>query len=186
MTETWVCADHHFFHRNILKFCPLSRPFEDVAQMNEEIVYRHNSVVGVKDDVYFLGDLSFGKAEPTLELLSQMNGRKFFIFGNHDTVMRNEAIRNEFTWMKDYYKLKGFHAQPIVLSHFPFYSWDRMQYGALHFYGHTHGDIPEMFGGRGRDVGLDTNACYPLNVRELVEQMVKMPVQDARGRDQVR
>ena len=52
-------SDHHFYHSNIIKYC--QRPFHSVEEMNEEMIRRWNSVVGVDDTVYYLGDFSLAK-----------------------------------------------------------------------------------------------------------------------------
>lgn len=36
------------------------------------------------DEVVIIGDLSWGKAEETNELLDRLNGRLYLIQGNHD------------------------------------------------------------------------------------------------------
>ena len=40
-------ADQHFSHANIIKYC--NRPFDNVREMDSEIIKRHNSVVTDKD-----------------------------------------------------------------------------------------------------------------------------------------
>lgn len=85
MSETWVCADHHFGHQNIIKYC--SRPWETSEQMDAALVKLHNSVVQPEDTVYFLGDITLKSTEKVgwmRRILSKMNGRKILIFGNHD------------------------------------------------------------------------------------------------------
>ena len=186
-TKIWISSDHHFDHKNILKYQAHTRPYSDVQEMNEGIIRQHNALVEPNDEVYFLGDFAFtGDTDKVCTWLDRMNGKKHFVFGNHDKIMRNDEIRKRFVWMKDYHELKipGRKKMPaIVMSHYPFYSWNRMHHGALHFYGHTHGAVPTMMSGRGRDIGLDTNNCYPLNVASLIKSMTKLPTVDARNRE---
>jgi len=179
----FVSSDHHFGHQNILKFCPESRQFDSIEEHNEQLIIRHNSVVNQNDDVYFLGDFAFMPADKILTILKRLNGHKHFIFGNHDKQMKKPGkIQDQFVWMKDYYELKIDKNLPIVMFHYPMYSWNRMHHGALHFYGHTHSGIPEMFSGRGKDIGVDSNNCYPWNVEDLMVAMDKCSVVDARDR----
>jgi len=185
MKELWISSDHHLQHKNILKYQPDTRPFQNLEEHDEEIIQRHNSLVKPKDDVYFLGDFAFtSDISYIAKCLKRMNGNKFFIFGNHDKIMHSEDIKKQFIWMKQYYELRihGKKIAPIVLFHYPIYSWNRQNYGALHFYGHTHGAIPELPGGKARDVGVDTNNCYPLNVQTLIEEMSKKETVDTRAR----
>jgi len=49
--------------------------------------------------------------------------------------------------------LKGIYDKPIILSHFPYATWNRSHYGSLHFHGHSHGNLPHI---KNRlDVGVD-------------------------------
>jgi len=186
MNDIWVTSDQHFGHHNILRFQADTRPFSNKDIMDDEIVIRHNKKVKPEDEVYFLGDFAFVKdPEYVQALLQAMNGTKYFIFGNHDKIMYDPRVVKEFVWMKSYYELRisnrGKKQPPIVMCHYPIYSWNRMHHGALHFYGHTHGAIPIMAGGRGKDVGLDCNDCYPFNVRDLIDEMTQCEVIDARA-----
>ena len=182
----FVASDHHFGHKNILKFCPKTRPFDSIEEHTEQLIMRHNSVVKHDDEVYLMGDFAFLSADKALKILQRMNGIKYFIFGNHDKPMRQgQAIADEFVWMKDYHELRVDRAdvrQPIVMFHYPIHSWNRMHHGALHFYGHTHISIPTMFAGRGKDIGVDSNNCYPWNIDDLCVLMNKCDVVDARDR----
>jgi len=179
----FVTSDQHIWHKNIIKFNPESRPFDTIQEHNAEVVKRHNEVVSPEDEVYFLGDFAFGSTKQVLEFLNAMNGIKYYIFGNHDRVMRSSLVAAHFVWMKDYHELDiPGYKHNAILSHYPMMSWNKMHYGALHFYGHTHCDIAEMHSGRGRDVGLDSNNCYPWAVRDLVALMDPLEIVDARGR----
>jgi len=182
----WVTSDHHFGHKNIIRFC--DRPFTDTTHMREEMIERHNSVVKYSDDVYFLGDFAFANETEISEILVRMNGNKHFIFGNHDRQLRKtkmKLILDQFVWMKDYHELKLPQPgpAPIILLHYPLYTWNRMHHGAFHFYGHTHGSVPQVAAGRGRDIGVDTNDYYPWNIWDLVKIMSKCEVTEPRHED---
>jgi len=188
----WISSDHHFFHKRILEYQADTRPFNNLDEMHAELIKRHNEKVSPNDMVFFLGDFSFGKAGETLGVLRQMNGIKHFIVGNHDKViLNNQTLRDEFVWVKDIHELKipNYTKKfgPIVLCHYPIYSWNRMHYGAPHFYGHTHGSIPVLHDGQARDIGADTSDCYPLNIIELADKIVKAKkAADPRNRSSIR
>jgi len=94
---SWICSDHHFFHKNIIKYQPLSRGhLTDINAMNEELIEKHNSLVSPEDTCYFLGDLAFGGSKKMLPLLQRMNGIKHYIMGNHCGLFKSSSIRNEF------------------------------------------------------------------------------------------
>jgi calcineurin-like phosphoesterase family protein len=58
--------------------------FSSVTQMNDTMIRNWNSVVDHGDKVYHLGDVIFGERKDTPYILSQLNGRKRLILGNHD------------------------------------------------------------------------------------------------------
>jgi len=163
--ETFVTSDHHFGHKNILKFQP-NRNFDSVEEHNEQLIQRHNEVVKEKDHVYMLGDFIFGTATQADAILKRMNGKKFFVFGNHDRPMYDERIQKHFEWMKNYHEMK-LNGHNVVMFHFPIHSWNRMSYGSYHLYGHTHCQIPHLYHGFSMDVGVDGSDCYPHNLDDI-------------------
>lgn len=79
----YFISDTHFDHENIISFC--RRPFVDVESMNNVLVADWNRTVKLKDTVYFLGDLTFGRGRrPHRYWLDQLNGNITFIKGSHD------------------------------------------------------------------------------------------------------
>lgn len=89
-------SDHHFGHSNIIRYS--SRPFQNVEEMNEELIKRWNEKVGAHDLLYHLGDISLGNPELTKTVLDKLNGKIFLIKGNHD----NSALAypKRFEWIK--------------------------------------------------------------------------------------
>ena len=79
----YLTADQHYGHRNILRYVP-ERPFATVAEMDAELIRRHNKVVGESDTVIHLGDFAFGSAEQVASYLAQLNGTHIIVVGNHD------------------------------------------------------------------------------------------------------
>lgn len=154
MNNIFFSSDHHYFHKNIQKFCPHSRKGADILEMNELMIVAHNSRVQPKDTVYSLGDFSFGTAEQTLEILDRLNGNIHLVLGNHDKVIRgNRTIQSKFRSVQEYLAL-SIGRQKIVMCHFPFAVFDSCHYGAYHLHGHSHGSYTAP--GRIMDVGIDT------------------------------
>lgn len=164
MAETFFTSDHHFFHKMLLKN---REEFSDIDDMNEQMIARWNSMIGKKDSVYYLGDFSFGKKEDTLGILKRLNGKIYYILGNHDKIIKkNSEIQKRFEWVKDYYHLK-MNKQRIILSHYCFHVWDAHHYGSWHLYGHSHGNIQDDSNRKRMDVGVDTNDFYPYTFSEV-------------------
>lgn len=92
--KTWFCADTHFDHIMILKYC--SRPFKSVKVMNDTLVRNWNNRVGKHDLVIFLGDFAFKKRgeDNVKKWLSLLNGHIAFVRGNHD---RNNSLNARIT-----------------------------------------------------------------------------------------
>lgn len=153
MNEIFFTADNHFFHKNMMKYCPNSRPFTSVEEMNEVMIKAWNDKVSRSDIVYCLGDFSFAKAYKTQKILDRLNGKIFLIKGNHDHLWLNvdTAKRFEDIWI---YKKIHIGNQRVVLFHFPIAEWDQMHFGSYHLYGHTHNNL--HIPGRAMDVGVDT------------------------------
>lgn len=163
----WFTADTHFNHGNVVAYS--GRPFADLEQMTEAIIERWNSVVAPGDTVFHLGDfaLSWGRKHRQLidHILSRLRGQKWLIVGNHD---RDEVTDNS-RWHKiaRYHELKvdpkNGRPFPIVLSHYPMRSWNRMYYGAWMLHGHCHGNLLDR-GGKIADVGVDCWAFTPVSL----------------------
>ena len=83
-----LISDTHFDHDNIIKYC--ARPFANVQEMNQVLLNNWNNTVKPDDDIYFLGDLAFGRgARPATYWLNQLNGNIQFVAGNHDRNIPN-------------------------------------------------------------------------------------------------
>ena len=97
--QTFIISDHHWGHSNITKFEPyrLKRSNELGYGDNTEkmMIDRWNSVVKPNDVVLYLGDFCFSFDEKTV---SQLNGRKYLILGNHDRPHQERDKHFEFVF----------------------------------------------------------------------------------------
>lgn len=165
----------HFNHDR--EFIWKARGFNSVQEMNKEIARRHNEVVAPDDDVYILGDCCLGPdLDANRELISSMNGRKYFVIGNHDTDKRVEMYKElgtvlGYAWMLKYRKYS------LYLSHYPTGTTNldedpRLRAHVLNLYAHTHqkdnfrNDIPYFY-----HVGVDSHNCYPVLLDDVLEEM---------------
>jgi len=79
----YLISDTHFDHDNIIRYA--GRPFQNVEEMNKELVRRWNLTVLTSDTVYFLGDLSFGRgSRPPKYWMDRLQGCINLIKGSHD------------------------------------------------------------------------------------------------------
>lgn len=140
--RTWVSADHHFGHRNILTFLredgsPL-RPFKTIEEHDETIIERHNAVVADEDRCYLLGDVCINRRN--LFLLGRLKGRLVLVKGNHDIFKLKEYL----PWFDDirsYVVQKDKDGNKITLSHIPIHPESVNRFGAtggVNIHGHLH------------------------------------------------
>lgn len=161
-------SDLHFFHKAVIDF--ENRPFEDVDEMNAEIVRRWNTVVkNDSDEIYILGDVSFGKNSETFELIKKLKGRKYLISGNHDKL--SLYVRDQFEWIKDYHKLR-IDNHRFILFHYPIYCWDGKEKGYIHLHGHVHTNSHEDIKLKNKiNVGMNLWSFAPVSIDEIISKI---------------
>lgn len=147
---TYFSSDYHLGHTNIIKYD--GRPFNSVEEMDETIIKNHNSVVKPKDDFYFLGDLCFNNK--AYDYLRRLNGRKFFIRGNHDRHEITRLYRDFGTYLGDMAEITV-GKQRIVLCHYSMNVWNKSHRGVWHLYGHSHHSLPDNPNSLSFDAGIN-------------------------------
>lgn len=133
----WMSSDHHFFHKNIIRFA--GRPHASVDEMNQDMVDKHNAVVRPEDISILGGDIGFGPVDATNEILNEMNGYKILIIGNHDWEHKKATVKkyavNEM-YMSYFIKWTQYD---ILITHAPFIATDMLLNERLrNIYGHIH------------------------------------------------
>ena len=81
-SKTFLVSDLHLWHSNIIRYC--NRPFSDVQEMSNRLIQNWNDAIKPDDRVFFLGDFAFGTRDTVIKSGQRLNGRKVFIYGNHD------------------------------------------------------------------------------------------------------
>jgi calcineurin-like phosphoesterase family protein len=133
----YFISDLHLGHVNCLSFD--NRPFINIEEHDQTIIKNWNNVVGIDDDVYVLGDISWYNATKTIEILNGLNGKKHLIIGNHDSkLIKNRELQKQFIEICDYKELSISNGKICVLSHYPIPCFKNHYYGSYHFYGHVH------------------------------------------------
>lgn len=165
---TWFTSDTHFGHAKIIKHC--ARPFANADAMDEALIVNWNSRVGENDDVWHLGDFAFRNARAASGYLRRLNGRKHFIWGNHD----NRQIRGLPLWASSQpYAEISVEGQRLVLFHYALRVWNKLRHGALHLYGHSHGNLPGT--SLSCDVGTDCWNYAPVSLDEIKQRLASFP-----------
>lgn len=159
----YFSSDHHFFHKNILKYC--NRPWDSMEEMHEGLIERHNSVVSKGDMVYFLGDFAFtGNKEKLASIFKRLNGQKHIVFGNHDSV--KDLKKLPWVWTDKLREIR-IEGQKIVLCHYSMSVWNKSHRGSWQLYGHSHGTYPDDPNSLKIDVGVDCHNFTPIEFEEI-------------------
>jgi calcineurin-like phosphoesterase family protein len=179
MTNYYFTADTHFGHTNIIKYT--HRPFETIEEMDNTLINNWNKVVSPNDIVYHLGDFCFKNKGAARNYLGQLNGKIYFIWGNHDNALKE--YKNQ-EWIKEGLNNQkiGFlgnmvnieiNGQTIVLNHYAMRVWDKSHYASWHLYGHSHGTLPDDPHSLSLDVGVDCHNYGPASFEKIKELMAK-------------
>lgn len=192
MSDTLFTSDLHFRHKNIIAytdrknlFCadPAQEPTaDDVERMNEAIIEIWNKQVKPDDTVVHVGDFCFGGFEVTKGFIRRLNGKKRFVLGNHDDrkhwgkIAAESDLGIDRIYFGDGAQM-NVEDRRIILSHFPYYVWDKFGHGTWNLCGHSHGSAPDA-PKKQLDVGIDNK--YKLTgkfelwtfeeIREILDQ----------------
>ena len=174
--NVWFTSDHHLRH----KFVSGLRQFGQVDQHDETLLDLHNSVVGKRDSVWFLGDFTLGPIEGCGEWLERANGRKHLILGNHDRGFPamsgwHRQQRRYWQWFESVsmFGQRKVGDTKVLLSHFPYrddrgdprYTQFRLaDHGMWLLHGHTHKAEQRFHDHHEIHVGLDAWDFKPVSV----------------------
>ena len=167
-------ADLHFGHKNAILFD--HRPFADVKQMDEALIYLWNQRVQKDDDVWIIGDFCYRSEKSPVNYLRVLRGRKHLIIGNHDSaLLKNEQALSYFVSVDKMDHIRDGEHQ-IVMCHFPMAEWNKSRHGSLLIYGHIHSSRDETYEYMSKrypqqafNAGCMINGYAPVSLRELIE-----------------
>lgn len=132
--NTWLYADPHFFHTNIVKFTGKDgmkiRPWDSAEEMSEWMIREYNNLVHPQDRVYILGDVAMTRSALD-KSLPRLMGRKVLVKGNHD-MDKLSYYSQYFDDIRSYVVKKGF-----IMSHIPIHPGSMGRW-KLNIHGHLH------------------------------------------------
>ena len=136
-------SDLHFFHESLLTNMDM-RPFPTVNDMNEFMIAKWNDRVHGRDEVFVLGDFSFGGTEETTKVLNRLKGKITLITGNHDSFVRKTAFTsNRFREVVPYKEISD-NGRKVILSHYPIMFYNgQFRKDTYMLYGHVHNSFDE-------------------------------------------
>jgi calcineurin-like phosphoesterase family protein len=183
----YFASDYHIGHQNVIRFD--GRPFKDLQEMHLTLIENWNSVVQDEDIVFYLGDFAFKDRGEDVWFRKQLNGKIYFIMGNHDKVRNisqlgfekifgdDTALGGATISVKDEDANRGY--QDIILCHYPILSWNKSHHGSWHIHGHCHQSItknPEMswyYKRKVIDIGINGWNYTPLSYSDIKKVMSK-------------
>ena len=167
--RTWVCADHHFGHANILNFTDKDgnkirgARFKSIEDHDQSIVAWHNERVKPEDRVYMLGDVAINRRY--LWLIGQLVGRLVLVKGNHD-IFKLDDYRKYFDDIRAYVvQLDGDHNK-FILSHIPIHPDSLGRFGT-NIHGHYHNN--KIDDNRYKCVSLEHTDYKPIQIHEALK-----------------
>lgn len=141
-------SDLHFYHNSLNKQMDC-RGFRNHEEMNAYMIQKWNEKVNKKDEVYILGDLSIAKGIATNAIVKQLNGKLYFITGNHDAFLNDpEFDKTRFQWIKSYAEIHD-DSRTVILSHYPIFCYNGQYHtkegvpSVYMLYGHVHNSQDE-------------------------------------------
>ena len=193
--RVWFTSDTHYNHANICKATTswtdadsVTRDFSSLERMNEELVFWINQRVAQDDILIHLGDWSFGGFESIKEFRDRIICQNVhLVLGNHDHhIEKNrDDIQSIFSSVNQYLDLevswwvvgKKKERQRFICMHYPIASWNGMNDGAIHLFGHVH--LPNQIrvaDGKAMDVGVDGNSLEPISLENILTIMRYQPI----------
>jgi calcineurin-like phosphoesterase family protein len=174
----WFTSDHHFGHAASRTF--YRRPFASVAEMDQQMIDRWNTLVEPESEVWHLGDFAVRQsADRVASLLRVLHGRKHLVTGNND----DAAVTACDGWQSvQPYAEVTVDGMRLVLCHYPFRTWRDMGRGAINLHGHSHGRLKSLR--RQIDVGVDVWDFRPVRLAEIIgktKTFRKLPEGSATG-----
>lgn len=167
MPNLFFFSDPHFTHANILNFTvdkqgtKLRPGFEDVQQMDELIIARHNAIVRPQDHVYCLGDVAMRRQH--LHVVKRLNGHKRLIMGNHDIFEVKEYLAAGFEKVMAIRVMDG-----LIFTHIPVHEAQLNRFKCnVHGHLHAHNVMSK---------GWFTNEKDPRYFSVCVEQLNYTPI----------
>lgn len=189
MKSIFFTSDFHIGHKKVLEYD--ERPFKDLNHMNRVLINNYNNTVKEDSVCYFLGDMGLCNQNYLHSVISQLNGTKVLILGNHDRKMEamykagfdvvmynatlyiaNERVtlshcplkgvfREDTTKMRNYVEGENWHGE---FRHHKYTVADEGQY---HLHGHTHCKPETKIMGKQFDVGVVANNYFPVHIGQI-------------------
>jgi calcineurin-like phosphoesterase family protein len=173
LQKLWFYSDPHFFHHNIIRYA--NRPYQNVEDMNQDLILKLNSKVGKNDKVIFVGDMFFFKRnkediQKCLDIFHALNG-------NHKTLIIENHDKSSFFLPYDM-SVKSLtiniQNEEVLINHYPYRPTDRpemtrrpLDEGKFLVHGHSHNKVKVK--NKMINVCCDSWDYFPISLEEISE-----------------
>lgn len=157
--KVWFSSDLHLNHEAVIKF---GRKFNNVEEMNNDLLNEINILVRKNDLLILLGDTMMVDKDYAA-FLNSIDCKVIILYGNHCNRGKLLKIKEDMQfdnllYVGDYLEL-NIDRQIVCCSHFPMFNWNYQDEGSFHLHGHLHADenaiIKEIHKYKSMDVGVD-------------------------------
>ena len=167
--KTWVAADHHFGHPNILRFMDSNgvkirgSRFADTDEHDEYLIKVHNERVHPQDRVYLLGDVCISRRN--IHKMGRLNGRIVLVKGNHD-IFKLSDYTPYVDDVRACVVKKDHDGNKVILSHIPIHP-DSLGRWGTNIHGHYHQN--KLDDPRYICVSLEHTNYFPIEFQEALK-----------------
>jgi len=158
--DTFVIADLHFGHKNIIQYETRPEDYEELT------VAKWNQHVEKHDQVLVLGDLTLAGRDYTKKYTERLHGKKFLIKGNHDGNTETFYLECGFTVVEPILKTfaNSWGKLRVLFTHEPV---EPLPEGWFNIHGHVHARELE-YTERHCNVGADVTNYIPVRIYEVL------------------
>ncbi len=173
--NVFITSDTHFGHNNIIKYehRDTKLNINTIEEHDNKLIENWNRVVKSGDLVLILGDFSFHKAVKTSEILTQLNGDKVLIEGNHDCIYLEDKNFDKSLFKAIYdYKETTYKGVKLVLMHYMLQTFkhkDKDINPYVQLFGHIH-SVPYTVPRHSYNVGADINNYTPIRLELAIKK----------------
>lgn len=169
MSNIYLTSDWHFNHNKNFIYEP--RGYNNVYNMNLDLILKYNSIITWNDEVFILGDCCLGDTEKGIHCIQQLNGRKHLIIGNHCTDARVQMYKDanifESISFGDRIKYKNW---TFLLNHYPLITENYQdKHKVISLCGHSHTKDPFLHWSQGLiyHCEVDAHGGYPVSIEQI-------------------
>ena len=169
------CADLHLGHSNILAHD--QAPFATVKEREDAIYAALDSVLTPGDTLWNLGDVAWYESSLRryIGFLRDREVSPVLVRGNHDDKAAwkfRDLFDASYEATYQMFTVDGKQVG-VYLSHYAHRTWRNSGRGSYHFYGHSHGKLPDF--GRSTDVGVKPRNYTIPSLNELIKELGDRP-----------